>query len=233
MLSALATVTPKPKPPFAMKPFILNLTPIPFSYLTTPSRLNSPLVQIVTVASAGAITYSLFTRKWYPSTHATNRRLLSTTARSSSNNTPPIEDAPIAAPAPSSSAGTIDSFVTTFSETVGIGGNQVATGGLTLAVVGAVIAGARVLADYVWDFVKVQMIVSAEFDSRDESYSWILNFLSEHPMSKRTTRFSVSTTLAVPGQMAYLTMPPEDRERDEDLEGGGVALPKVYFLPAP
>ncbi|KAF9972068.1 hypothetical protein BGZ73_004885 [Actinomortierella ambigua] len=46
------------------------------------------------------------------------------------------------------------------------------------------------------EHIKKQIVVTAEFDSRDESYSWILNWLSEHPYSRNATNFSVSTTIA-------------------------------------
>lgn len=49
---------------------------------------------------------------------------------------------------------------------VGIEGNQFATGGLTLAIFGGALATASVLWGYVLEFLRKQLIVSAEFDSR-------------------------------------------------------------------
>ncbi|KAJ3276920.1 hypothetical protein HK104_003582 [Borealophlyctis nickersoniae] len=51
-------------------------------------------------------------------------------------------------------------------EKLGMSGNEFAAGGMTLAVFGAVVAAARLLGGYLTDFVKKQIIVSAEFDSR-------------------------------------------------------------------
>ncbi|KND00362.1 uncharacterized protein SPPG_04686 [Spizellomyces punctatus DAOM BR117] len=106
-------------------------------------------------------------------------------------------------------------------EKVGVESNQFATGGLTLAVFGAVIASAGVLWRYVWEFLQKQLIVSAEFDSRDEAYSWLLSFLADHPMSQRTTRFSVTTSIK-PGQKS-----------DSEQGDAYLNLPRVYFLPSP
>ncbi|TPX71176.1 hypothetical protein SpCBS45565_g01370 [Spizellomyces sp. 'palustris'] len=106
-------------------------------------------------------------------------------------------------------------------EKVGVESNQFATGGLTLAVFGAVIASAGVLWRYLWEFLQKQLIVSAEFDSRDEAYSWLLSFLADHPMSQRTTRFSVTTSIK-PGQKS-----------DNEQGDAYLNLPRVYFLPSP
>lgn len=50
--------------------------------------------------------------------------------------------------------------------------------------------------------------------------SWILNWLSEQPYSKNTSRFSVSTSILRAGQRL-------------PGEGLDAMLPPVYFLPAP
>ncbi|KAG0259261.1 hypothetical protein DFQ27_004168 [Actinomortierella ambigua] len=86
--------------------------------------------------------------------------------------------------------------VSSVTEKMGLGDNQFAAGGFQLALIGAVLAGIRLVGMHAVEHIKKQIIVTAEFDSRDESYSWILNWLSEHPYSQRATNFSVSTTIA-------------------------------------
>ncbi|CAO3613576.1 unnamed protein product [Mucor hiemalis] len=119
---------------------------------------------------------------------------------------------------PSSEPGTLGSIVATVAEKLGIG--ELATGGLQLAVIGGAVAGFRYFGGYIFEFVKKKTIVTADFDSRDESYSWILNWLSEQPYSKNTSRFSVSTSILRAGQRL-------------PGEGLDALLPPVYFLPAP
>lgn len=119
---------------------------------------------------------------------------------------------------PSSEPGTLGSLVASVAEKLGIG--ELATGGLQLAVIGGAVAGFRYFGGYIFEFVKKKTIVTADFDSRDESYSWILNWLSEQPYSKNTSRFSVSTSILRAGQRL-------------PGEGLDALLPPVYFLPAP
>ncbi|KAG2197708.1 hypothetical protein INT47_007942 [Mucor saturninus] len=114
--------------------------------------------------------------------------------------------------------GSLGSIVVNVAEKLGIG--ELATGGLQLAVIGGAVAGFRYFGGYVFEFVKKKTIVTADFDSRDESYSWILNWLSEQPYSKNTSRFSVSTSILRAGQRL-------------PGEGLDAMLPPVYFLPAP
>ncbi|KAJ3186504.1 hypothetical protein HDU85_007324 [Gaertneriomyces sp. JEL0708] len=115
----------------------------------------------------------------------------------------------------------VGAVVASFASKVGIEGNQFATGGLTLAVLGALAAGAGILWGYCLEFVKRKVIVSAEFDSRDEVYSWILSFLADHPMAKKTTRFSVTTSVKV-GQRS-----------GGDINQSYQELAPVYYLPSP
>ncbi|KAL0089250.1 P-loop containing nucleoside triphosphate hydrolase protein [Phycomyces blakesleeanus] len=95
-----------------------------------------------------------------------------------------------------------------------------ATNGLQLAVIGGALAGARYFGGFLVDFLKKRVVVTASFDSRDESYSWVLNWLNEHPYSQRTTQFSVSTSITSSGSSSL----GEDRDK---------RFPPVYFLPAP
>ncbi|KAF9396117.1 hypothetical protein BGX21_009662 [Mortierella sp. AD011] len=90
----------------------------------------------------------------------------------------------------------VGKLVSSATEKIGLGDNQFAAGGFQLALIGGILAGIRVLGSHAIEYLKKQIVVTAEFDSRDESYSWILNWLSDHPYSKKATQFSVSTTIA-------------------------------------
>ncbi|KAI9146161.1 P-loop containing nucleoside triphosphate hydrolase protein [Paraphysoderma sedebokerense] len=101
----------------------------------------------------------------------------------------------------------------------GLGENQFATGGIAVAAFAALIASAKVAADFAVDLLAKKIIVKAEFDSRDESYSWILNWLSENMYSKNCNHFAVTTRISSrPG------------EGQDDLVDGQKA---IYFLPSP
>ncbi|KAF9202544.1 hypothetical protein BGZ49_007311 [Haplosporangium sp. Z 27] len=114
----------------------------------------------------------------------------------------------------------VGKLVSSATEKMGLGDNQFAAGGFQLALIGGILASIRVLGSYAVEYLKKQIVVTAEFDSRDESYSWILNWLSDHPYSKKTTQFSVSTTIARGAQRI-------------NGEGGDSAVVSTYFLPAP
>ncbi|KAI8583676.1 hypothetical protein K450DRAFT_222254 [Umbelopsis ramanniana AG] len=108
-------------------------------------------------------------------------------------------------------------FVSNVANQLGVG--EFATGGLQLAVIGGILAGVRLFGGYFVDYVRKRIIVTANFDSRDESYSWILNWLNEHPYSAQATQFSVSTVISRGGQRL-------------PGEGLDTTAPPVYFLPA-
>ncbi|KAF9170467.1 hypothetical protein BGX20_008931 [Mortierella sp. AD010] len=114
----------------------------------------------------------------------------------------------------------VGKLVSSATEKIGLGDNQFAAGGFQLALIGGILAGIRVLGSHAIEYLKKQIVVTAEFDSRDESYSWILNWLSDHPYSKKATQFSVSTTIARGAQKI-------------NGEGGDSAVTATYFLPAP
>ncbi|KAG0248773.1 hypothetical protein BG011_009927 [Mortierella polycephala] len=114
----------------------------------------------------------------------------------------------------------VGKLVLSATEKIGLGDNQFAAGGFQLALLGGILAGIRVLGSYALEYLKKRVVVTAEFDSRDESYSWILNWLSDHPYSKTATQFSVSTTIARGAQKI-------------NGEGGDSAVSATYFLPAP
>ncbi|KAF9410530.1 hypothetical protein BGZ94_001621 [Podila epigama] len=114
----------------------------------------------------------------------------------------------------------VGKLVSTATEKFGLGDNQFAAGGFQLALIGGILAGARMIGHHVLEYLKKRIVVTAEFDSRDESYSWILNWLSDHPYAQKATNFSVSTTIARGAQKL-------------NGEGGDGAVAPTYFLPAP
>ncbi|CAO3645551.1 unnamed protein product [Cunninghamella blakesleeana] len=126
----------------------------------------------------------------------------------------------IPTPDPGNTVGTnsLGGVISTIADKLGVG--ELATGGLQLAVIGGFIAGARYFGGYVFEFFKKKIIVTADFDSRDESYSWILNWLSDHPYTQNATQFSISTTISRAGQ----------KITGEDMDSN---LSPVYFLPSP
>ncbi|KAJ3048222.1 hypothetical protein HK097_010756, partial [Rhizophlyctis rosea] len=65
----------------------------------------------------------------------------------------------------STEGGGLSALTKIIMDKLGMGGNEFASGGLTLAVLGAVVAGARMFGGYLVDAMKRQCIVSAEFDS--------------------------------------------------------------------
>ncbi|KAG0214166.1 hypothetical protein BGX33_002413 [Mortierella sp. NVP41] len=68
----------------------------------------------------------------------------------------------------------VGKMVSNAADKMGLGDNQFAAGGFQLALIGGILAGIRVLGGHAIEYLKRQIVVSAEFDSRDESYSWIL-----------------------------------------------------------
>jgi hypothetical protein len=73
----------------------------------------------------------------------------------------------------------VGAVIQTVTEAMGIEGNSFASGGLTIAVLGALAAGVRYFGAQLVEVLKKQLTVSAEFDSRDESYNWILSWLAD------------------------------------------------------
>mmetsp|Transcript_526 Transcript_526/g.602 ORF Transcript_526/g.602 Transcript_526/m.602 type:complete len:546 (+) Transcript_526:277-1914(+) len=102
----------------------------------------------------------------------------------------------------------------------GVGG-EFTSGGLTLMVAGALLAGAKRLADVLWEVAIRQLFLRVEFDSRDDSYRWIMQWLAEHPDFQNSTTLSASTSLARFGTRSA------GREEEEQRSGG------VFFFPAP
>ena len=72
------------------------------------------------------------------------------------------------------------------------------------------------------EYAKRQLTVEAEFDSRDEAYTWLLSYFSESSLARTTSRFTVATSVRT------------GKSGDEDDAAGfGFNMPRVYFLPSP
>jgi hypothetical protein len=120
-------------------------------------------------------------------------------------------------------------------------------GGLTLMLVGAAAAGARVALGAVASYCRRHVMITAEIDSRDDAYRWVMHWLSQHPkLGKRSTIVSVTTNFScfgtaiaqqplVPaaGSVAAGTTAGNDgsssSSQDSIIEQG----PPVAYLPAP
>ena len=72
---------------------------------------------------------------------------------------------------------------------------QFATGGLAVLAGGAGLALLRSASKLAWDSMVRRCVVRAEFDSRDDSYRWLVLWLASHPHYAGTKRFSVLTSL--------------------------------------
>ncbi|KAI9091820.1 BCS1 N terminal-domain-containing protein [Phlyctochytrium arcticum] len=120
---------------------------------------------------------------------------------------------------PSEQPSAITTLIQMFTSQAGLESNPVATGGITLAVMGALVAGAGIIGNLIWEGIKRYIVVTAEFDNKDEAYNWILAYMADHPLSKNTTRFSVTTNVR------------QNHRRDDDELG--LTSPPVYFLPSP
>jgi len=109
-----------------------------------------------------------------------------------------------------------------FKDMFGLGGNDFASGGLALGMIGGMIAVAKTAGDYLWEWLQRKFIVVATFNNTDESYQWLLSYLADHPMATSTSRFTIATDLSgKPGQTRV----------DEDA-GYGIYLPRVFFIPS-
>jgi hypothetical protein len=72
---------------------------------------------------------------------------------------------------------------------------QFATGGLAVLAGGAGLAMLRSVSKLALDSLVRRYVVRAEFDSRDDSYRWLVLWLASHPHYAGTKRFSVLTSL--------------------------------------
>ncbi|KAF8963339.1 hypothetical protein BGZ46_001005 [Entomortierella lignicola] len=101
----------------------------------------------------------------------------------------------------------VGKLVSSATEKMGLGDNQFAAGGFQLALIGGILASIRVLGSYAVEYLKKQIVVTAEFDSRDESYSWIL-------MHRERVRPSGSTVATTGSAVENITISTLGRSRE-------------------
>mmetsp|Transcript_15593 Transcript_15593/g.46726 ORF Transcript_15593/g.46726 Transcript_15593/m.46726 type:complete len:519 (+) Transcript_15593:23-1579(+) len=104
---------------------------------------------------------------------------------------------------------------------------------LTAAGVGSLALAIRVLANFLWGQFKEHFTVTLSFDSRDDSYRWIVEWLAEHEYThKHASSLSVFSSfrsygLRTPEQDGLMA---EGVLLGEDLSGG-TDIPAVHFAP--
>nr|KAJ3407902.1 hypothetical protein HK105_003275 [Polyrhizophydium stewartii] len=123
-------------------------------------------------------------------------------------------------------------------EQFGLGSFGVASGSLTIMLVGSMLAVLRYVKDYLTESLESLYVVTAHFSSTDESYVWVLSFLADHHISRRARDFSVSSSFY------HITGFDDDADDDKDetpedirardaLEEPGPVRKRIQYLPAP
>ncbi|KAF9450988.1 P-loop containing nucleoside triphosphate hydrolase protein [Macrolepiota fuliginosa MF-IS2] len=72
------------------------------------------------------------------------------------------------------------------------GGDGVGGGGMKLIVLGMLVEFARRLAQWVYERFRLQYSITAEFSEGDPAYDWIINFITEEKVWRRSKDFRVS-----------------------------------------
>lgn len=93
-------------------------------------------------------------------------------------------------------------------------GNQFATGGVAVLLTGAGLAAARSISHSLWELALRRCVVRAEFDSRDDSYRWLVSWLATHPSQQEVKHFSISTTLR---RIGYTQLSDDTPPSDEPM----------------
>ncbi|KAI9184463.1 hypothetical protein H9P43_003516 [Blastocladiella emersonii ATCC 22665] len=141
---------------------------------------------------------------------------------------------PVATPDLADPAGwLLGAFADQLAASIGLAGNPMVTGTIAMTAVAAVLAGARLVSDAALDVLSKRVLAVAEVDSRDEVYSWILEWLAVHTeYGKDCTHVAVSAKPRVrlaEGARRYGDDPEMDgtvvRKDDESLR-------PVYYFPA-
>ncbi|KAL7749545.1 hypothetical protein RI367_005100 [Sorochytrium milnesiophthora] len=113
----------------------------------------------------------------------------------------------------------------------GLADNQFATGSIAVTVVAAVIAAARILGDVALDVLKKKLVVHAEFDSVDESYLWMMNWLANQSYGKQCSHFAVRSNLA---RMSSASTHSSIEEESNDVETSTDAVVparRIIYIP--
>jgi hypothetical protein len=115
------------------------------------------------------------------------------------------------------------------------GSNQFVAGGIALGLLGAALAAARSLLAFGLEAAARRVIVTAEVDSRDDAYRWLMLWLSRQPGFRESRCVSVHTSLA----NTFGSTPPPASDNGSDNGSGGdgsagsAAAARVTYLPAP
>ncbi|WIA09054.1 hypothetical protein OEZ85_008468 [Tetradesmus obliquus] len=145
-----------------------------------------------------------------------------------------------AAAAPSSGSGAHTTAAVTDSALPGplgvlatqlMGQNQFASGGLVLMAVGAAAAGARLALGSALRYCRRHVMVTAEIDSRDDAYRWVMHWLSQHPKFSNSTMVSVTTNLSGTFGTSVVQHPLASSSSSSSSKAG--EGPPVAYLPAP
>ncbi|KAG1679944.1 hypothetical protein FOA52_007008 [Chlamydomonas sp. UWO 241] len=107
------------------------------------------------------------------------------------------------------------------------GDNQFASGGLALMAVGALAALAKRAWDVALELALRRLFMTAELDSRDDAYRWLMHWLSRHDGFAHSPRVSVLTSLAPYGGRGVGAL------GAADPHAHGAPPGRVLFLPAP
>ncbi|SIN73435.1 chaperone BCS1 [Singulisphaera sp. GP187] len=105
-------------------------------------------------------------------------------------------------------------------------GHQFLTGGLTLMVVGALMATLRELPRTIWNWILWGLIISVEVPDRDPAFRWLRSWVAEHRYARRARQLSLTTKWTSPDPMV------EDQE-DDDCSGQGEWKARFILSPAP
>jgi mitochondrial chaperone BCS1 len=72
-------------------------------------------------------------------------------------------------------------------------GNQVFSGGLTLAIIGGAVAYLRHLPQQIWNHIWERIIVTVQVDSRDDAFEWFQAWLVAQPVQTRMRDLALAT----------------------------------------
>ncbi|KAG0231990.1 hypothetical protein BGX31_005309 [Mortierella sp. GBA43] len=120
----------------------------------------------------------------------------------------------------------VGSIVSSATKKMGLSDNQFSAGGFQLALIGGFFAVARVVGYHVIEYLKKKIVISAEFDSRDESFHWIMDWINAQPFSKKVSQFSVTSTSRQTTMSPMIVM-----RGGTSIKGDSTEEPQ--FLPAP
>lgn len=104
--------------------------------------------------------------------------------------------------------------------------HQFLTGGLTLMIVGALMATLRELPRTIWNWILWGLLISVEVPDRDPAFRWLRSWVAEHRYAKRARQLSLTTKWSSPDPMV------EDQEED-DYSGQGEWRARFLLSPAP